>query len=303
MGRGGIPLRPPAGPAAAPVPLIPGIPDGKAQAHGPLGARAISPNLLQKLQELRQQPAPGSGGIQMGGEAQPATQVREIPEQPSALDYEAKEPTPAPAQEKEQKEPEKKGAPDGAGGILDNVAMTGMEFKANPILARDDEFLADIWWMSDPERRKEIDARADPIDWNGFAVGMDITQRVLMWTSPMPLYVTFRKVKGDDEMLSRKVLRKLYDGSDAEREVGLLITTAAASVVQVGDRRLPPVPSPLERDPKVAATREDVFMERVKIASTFDMTLLRDLVINYAWFSRRAVNAVRGKGKESLGNG
>ena len=301
MGRGGIPLHPPAGqgPASAAVPLIPGTPDGKMQAGGPLGSRAISPGLMEKLKALRERPVSSAGGIQMGGDDPSAIPqpVREIPEQPSSLDYE--QASPKVPEEKKPEEPRR--APDGAGGLLDNVAMTGLEYRANPLLARDDEFLADTWWLSSPERRKELDARSESIDWSGFTTGMDITQVVHMWLTPMVLDVKFRKVKADDEMLARRVLAEHYGRNQTEGELGLLVTTAAASVVYVGERRLPPVPSPLDKND--LGDRMKVFMDRVRIVSTFDMTLLRDLVINYAWFVRRATLDVRGKGKGSLGNG
>lgn len=301
MGRESRPLHPPAGQqSAAPVaPLIPGIPEGKIGASGPLGARGISPQLLQQLMEARAQvtQAPVStGGIQMGA---PPPQV--LSEQPSALDFGGPEaptsPEPPPQQRPAAPTPPQ---PDRSNDLLQSVAMTGMEFRANPVLARDDEFISDIWWMSSPDRRKEIDARCEPIDWSGFMTGMDITQRVHMWLTPVDLWVKFRKVKADDEFLARRIITNSYSRNDAEGEIGLLVTTAASSVVAIGERKLPPIPSPLEKN---LEDRMAVMEERVKIVGTLDMSLVRDLVINYAWFVRRAQMATRGSGKGSLGNG
>jgi hypothetical protein len=299
MGRESRPLRAPGGqPQAAVAPLIPGTPEGKVSAGGPLGPRGLSPQLLQQLVAARDQTqVPSGGGIQMGA---PPPPTPEIPEQPSALDFgdpdvpRAEEPA---AKKVEEKKPESGVDPN---AFMNSVAMTGMEFRANPVLARDDEFISDIWWMSSPERRKEIDARCEPINWSGFMTGMDITQRVHMWLTPFDLWVTFRKVKADDEFLARRIITDSYSRNDAEGEIGLLVTTAAASVVSINDQKLPAIPSPLEKD---MDTRMAVMLERVKFIGTRDMSLVRDLVINYAWFVRRAQLATRGVGKGSLGNG
>ena len=298
MQRATNPLRPPGQigqqPKEAPQ-LIPATPQGKQAAEGPLGPRNIDPGLLERLMKAKN----AQDSVQMGGTSLtmglPAapTPPPEIPEQPSALDHGQPELPPSPETP----------TPSASGGDMSNmlsaVATTGMEFKANPVLASDGEYMSDIWWLANPERRKKIDAeRCQPIDWAGLTTGMQVTQEVLMWTKPTRMVVKFRTVSADDEFLCRKIITDNYNRNDAEGEIGLLTTTAAASLVRLNDQLLPVIPSVLQ-EPDIDK-RKDIMLQRLRIVSGYGMILLRDIVINYAWFVRRVTEAIR---KGDLGNG
>lgn len=319
MPKGGIPLRPPGRVAPAePVPpaqfIIPLTPE-RESAMGPLGRKTINPSILETIRALRSRAVAETGerpmmlgagteteGIVAQDANSPFPPTAEVPEQLNPLQFgqpalPLESPPPAPPEPKEKKPAD--AIDPREVNPLTGVTTVGMEFRGSQLLLLDKEFMHDVWRQASAERRKFFDERrCGPIEWGGLATDLQVTQDVVIAEKPLRLVVKFRTISADDEYLGRSILMRDYASSPALEELGVLVTTAAASVVRLQDRVLPRVPSVLQEQDE--GKRMDVMKQRVAQVLSWGFAFIRELTIQYAWFVRRVSRALQ---EGELGNG
>lgn len=314
--------------------LIPGA-EAFGKKTGPLGMRAVSSEAMQKILRLKQEMgvAQASAPIPvMAGEApqqvaasqmeagffgipqqeEPQAPAKEpvapsLPTPPSPMAFGQPQPpvqAPVPqeaAGEKELPTTEPPADPTKDPKFMKTpmhaIAASGAESRIYQNLRYDPEWADSILWKASPERRRHFAKdRVGEIDWSSLFTAFDIRQEVVVWKTPQPIKAVFRTMSADDEVAVRRVLSEDYAKTDAEYEVGTIITTVAAGLVSIAGNRLPALPPPKTN----LADRVKIMRERIEFVLRLPYTLLTDLAINYAWFVMRVSDAQRAG---DLGNG
>lgn len=177
------------------------------------------------------------------------------------------------------------------------IAGSGAESRIYQNLRYDPEWAESILWKAAPERRKHFaESRVGEIDWSSLFTAFDIRQEVTVWKTPQDIKAVFRTMSADDEVAVRRILSEDYAKTDAEYEVGTIITTVAAGLVSIAGSKLPSLPPPKTK----LEDRVKIMRERIDFVLRLPYTLLTDLAINYAWFVMRVSDAQRAG---DLGNG
>ena len=177
------------------------------------------------------------------------------------------------------------------------MAESGAESRIYRNLRYDPEFADSILWKASSERRKYFaEHRCAEIDWSSLFTSFDIRQSVVLWKTPKDIVVTFRTMSAEDEVAVRRVLSRDFAKTDADYEVGTIITTVAAGLVSIMSTKLPDLPPPQAK----IEDRVKVMDERMNFVLRLPYTMLTDIAINYAWFIMRVSDAQRAG---ELGNG
>lgn len=286
-----------------PVVTPAGLPRGDRMV-GPLGPHRRTPEEMSKLAGLRQRlegtQQSGSSVVLSDG-TQPRQPIEPTIPDPDITPSDA-DPTP-PAETTPEEEQEETKAADKKQPIssdqtpLQRVASSGPELYAFPAMAYDTEYVDDILWRASPERRRHVEAHScKEIQADSLTTTFEITQEVLIWEKPKPLWANFRTMAADDRDLVQRVMDEDYGGSQQLTAVGAMITTVAAGLKSIGDLRLPELPSILKSD---LANRLEAMRKRVLSVRRLPDPLMVDLVINYGWFVQRVIKFNRTR----LGNG
>jgi hypothetical protein len=278
---------------------------------GPLGGRRTNPETRAKIAELyrRVQAEKATEPITLLGATAPQEPVQEQPvpvepptprlaEPPSPMAF--GQPTPpasaAPAEPTPATQPVM--SPPGPKTPMQVVALSGAETRIKS-MQLDVSYMEAVSWRASPQRREFFSKnRCRPIDWSAMFTSYDIRQDVLIWTKPDDIWVTLRTMTSDDEYLARRVIAEHYAKTDADYEVGSVVTTVAAGLVRVKDLVLPPVPPPGGNSDSQA--RLAAMKARVEIVLKLPYALTTDIAINYSWFVLRVQEEQR---SGELGNG
>lgn len=298
----------------APTVSIPPLPSQRVGVvPGPMGRRAAKPEMIAQLmrlqQDLRSAQQAGTGPISVGqpqAEEQVVTTPPTVvpPELPKAPPVQLTVGQPPAVAAKEEAEAEAE-AEDTSSQTrempspMSATAKSGAESRLFDGLSHDPEFMNTIIWKASPERRKLVEQRCKPIDWDSLTTSYEVRQEVPIWVKPKPITVLFRTMTADDEYLTRRILTERYLRSGSEYEIGSVLTAAAASVIAINDQVLPIIPSVLAKDGTVEK-RQEVMEERIKLVLKMPYTLLTDIAINYSWFTMRMAAALK---DGEVGNG
>lgn len=182
----------------------------------------------------------------------------------------------------------------------DTIAVSGAEARVKG-LQIDTGVMNTILWKSSADRRVIFEKkRCKPIDWSSLFSSYDIRQDVLVWTKPEEIWATFRTMTSDDEHLARRVISEEFSKTDADYEVGSIVTTVAGGLVRIKDLVLPPIPQPGISKEVDHQARLEIMKTRVAMVLRLPYPLTTDLAINYSWFVLRVQEAQRAG---ELGNG
>lgn len=146
-----------------------------------------------------------------------------------------------------------------------------------------------IQFMDSMDRRKKIEGRCKPLEFDSYILQGEFRQEVPVWGEDRPV-IELRGLSGADHLAMRYLLTNEFSAPlIADAAQAFLI--AAAGIVRIGDRHAPDLPgkgaAPEERRAAVRTRLNWVLNEPFEV--------VWDIYLNHLWFQARIRRAMYGK--------
>jgi len=134
---------------------------------------------------------------------------------------------------------------------------------------------------NDPERRKTIEGRCEPMDFDDFLQHLELRQTVPI--VPGKLEVTFRTPSGSEDLFVKQYIGE-SSGTDRYVLDRFAAMNLALGIVHINGGKLT-FPDHLDENRQVD---KEQFDAKLRLLLSLPLQMLADLAINYMWFDARA---------------